>query len=361
MWIRKTAAVLLALALCAAAPPGRAYAEGCGVETGAKAAVVMFEDGSCVYEKNADEPMLIASTTKLMTAIVAIELSKPDDVIEVRPQCCGIEGSSMYLAAGEKLSVRELLEGLLLSSGNDAAEALAVGICGSESAFVERMNAKAAELGLSGTNYVNPHGLDAEGHRSTARDLARLMLYCMRCEEFASICSMRGCSIGDRNYVNHNKLLMTCPGCIGGKTGYTKAAGRCLVSCCERDGTRFACVTLCDPDDWNDHIRLYDAAFSAWSNRVAVSAEDRFEIPLVVGEEKCAEAVPEHELRIFMPRGEELELVVEHPRFAYAPVLAGECAGRIVVLRGGEAAAEVRLIYRESVLRRDIGAVIATE
>ena len=360
MWERRSAALLVALALCLALTP-RAYSEPVAAEIGAKAAVVMYEDGSCVYEKNADEPMLIASTTKLMTAIVAIELAEPDTVIEVQPQCCGIEGSSMYLTAGEKLSVRELLEGLLLSSGNDAAEALAVGLCGSESAFVSRMNEKAAELGMSGSSFMNPHGLDADGHRSTARDLARLMLYCMRSEEFASICQMRSCSIGDRSYVNHNKLLMSCPGCIGGKTGYTKAAGRCLVSCCERDGTRFACVTLSDPDDWNDHIRLYDAAFSAWSNRLAVSTEESFEIPLAVGESEYAPAVPEHEVRIFMPRGEELELVVELPRFAIAPVLSGECAGRIVVLRGGEAAAEVKLVYRENVLRRDLGAAIATE
>ncbi|MBQ1576879.1 MAG: D-alanyl-D-alanine carboxypeptidase, partial [Oscillospiraceae bacterium] len=226
-------------------------------EIAAASAVVMAEDGSCVYEKNADEPRLVASTTKLMTALVAIEASKPDDPIEVRAECCGIEGTSMYLSPGEILTADELIEGLLLASGNDAAEALAVGLCGSEEAFVARMNEKAAALGLEHTAFINPHGLDAEGHRSTARDLAKLMLCCMQNERFAHITAMRDCVIDDNSYVNHNKLLERCEGCIGGKTGYTRAAGRCLVSCCEREGTRFVCVTLNDPDDWNDHCQLY--------------------------------------------------------------------------------------------------------
>ena len=319
---------------------------------GAKSAVVMFEDGSCVYEKNADERRLVASTSKLMTALVAIESSEPDDLIEVAPQCCGIEGSSMYLRPGERLRADELISGLLLSSGNDAAEALAVGLCGSEEAFVRKMNEKAAALGLADTSYANPHGLDDERHYSTARDLARLMLACMRSERFARLCAQRSCRVDDRNYVNHNKLLERCPGCIGGKTDYTRAAGRCLVSCCERDGTRFVCVTLSDPEDWDDHMRLYDAAFSAWSNRLAVDPDERYEIPVTGGAASSASAAPERELRLFLPREEELSYVCETPRFAYAPLYAGQCAGRIVVLRGGEAVGEVRLVYTEDVPRR---------
>ena len=315
----------------------------------AQSAVVMFEDGSCVYEKNADERRLVASTSKLMTALVAIELSESDEIIEVAPQCCGIEGSSMYLSPGEKLRADELISGLLLCSGNDAAAALAVGLCGSEEAFVAKMNEKASALGLENTSFANPHGLDAEGHYATARDLARLMFACMRSERFARLCAQKSCVVGDRYYVNHNKLLDRCEGCLGGKTGYTHAAGRCLVSCCERSGTRFVCVTLCDPDDWNDHVRLYDTAFANWSNRLAVSTEERYEIPVTGGAEGFAAAAPERELRLFMPRGEELVYVREMPRFTYAPVIAGQCAGRIVVLRGGEAAGEIRLVYIENV------------
>ena len=227
----------------------------------AASAIILDEDGACLYEKNADERRLIASTTKLMTALVAIELSEPDEPIEITAESCGVEGSSMYLKAGQILSADELLAGLLLCSGNDAAEALAIGLCGSEESFVTLMNEKAAALGLKDTAFANPHGLDAEGHFSTARDLARLMLRCMRDERFCRLCVLPSITIGENCYVNHNKLLGRCEGCLGGKTGYTRAAGRCLVSCCERGGARLVCVTLCDPDDWNDHLRLYDAAF----------------------------------------------------------------------------------------------------
>ena len=321
-------------------------------EISAASAVVMFEDGSCVFEKNADERRLIASTTKLMTALVAVEHSEPDEPIRIDPRCCGIEGSSMYLEAGEILTADELIAGLLLSSGNDAAEALAIGLCGSEERFVSLMNEKAAALGLTDTAFVNPHGLDAEGHYSTARDLARLMLVCMRSERIARLCALPSLTVGDKYYVNHNKLLERCDGCLGGKTGYTRAAGRCLVSCCERDGTRFVCVTLSDPDDWNDHLRLYDAAFAEWTNYLAVSADERYEIPVAGGAEEKAVAAPERDFRIFLRRGEKPEYIRELPRFTYAPVGEGACAGRIVVLRGGEAAGEIRLIYCRGVPRR---------
>ena len=321
-------------------------------QIGAASAVVMYADGSCVFEKNADEPRLIASTTKLMTALVAIELSEPDQPVEVAPQCCGIEGSSMYLTPGAVLTADELIAGLLLCSGNDAAEALAVSLCGGEAAFVERMNEKAASLGMEHSSFANPHGLDAEGHYSTARDLARLMLACMENERFARLCALPSLQVGDQCYVNHNKLLGLCDGCLGGKTGYTRAAGRCLVSCCEREHTRFVCATLDDADDWNDHMRLYDEAFAAYTNALVVGTEERYEIPVAGGEEAFALAAPERELRLFMPRGEEPTYVRELPRFTYAPVREGACAGRIVVLRGGEAAGEVKLIFLRGVALR---------
>ena len=321
-------------------------------EISAASAVVMFADGSCVYEKNADERRLIASTTKLMTALVAIELSEPDALVEIPASCCGIEGSSMYLAPGEILTADELICGLLLASGNDAAEALAVTLCGSEERFVALMNEKAAALGLRDTSFVNPHGLDAEGQYSTARDLARLMFACMENERFARLDALPSAVIGEKYYVNHNKLLGRCEGCLGGKTGYTRAAGRCLVSCCEREGTRFVCVTLGDPDDWNDHLNLYDAAFAAWSCRLLVSTDERYEIPVSGGTEALAPAAPERDLRLFLPRDEELVFVRELPRFTFAPVREGDCAGRIVVLRGGEAVGEIKLQYCRGVPRR---------
>lgn len=255
----------------------------------------------------------------------------------------------MYLAPGQCLRADELLSGLLLCSGNDAAEALAVGLCGSEEAFVRKMNEKASELGLDNSSFANPHGLDDERHYSTARDLARLMLECMQSERFAKLCSQRSFRVDDKYYVNHNKLLDRCEGCLGGKTGYTRAAGRCLVSCCEREGTRLVCVTLDDPDDWNDHVRLYDAAFAEFSNRLAVSTDERYEIPVSGGTKASAVAAPERELRLFLPREEEIEYVREMPRFVYAPLRAGQYAGRIVVLRGGETVDVVPLGFTEEI------------
>ena len=151
--------------------------------------VVMFEDGQTVYEKNADTRSLIASTTKLMTALVCLENARLDDRVMIPPACCQVEGSSMYLKAGESYTVRELLLGLLLASGNDAALALAQHVSGSEQDFVRLMNARAEALDLRQTHYANPHGLDAPGHYSTARDLARLMLACMENESFRPLVS----------------------------------------------------------------------------------------------------------------------------------------------------------------------------
>ena len=332
--------------ICLASAPASADFES---EISAASAIVLSDDGQSLFEKNADERRLIASTTKLMTALVAIENSSGEQIIEIDPVCCGIEGTSMYLLPGDHYTVDELLCGLLLSSGNDAAEALAVGLCGSEDAFVAKMNDKARALGLENTSYRNPHGLDAEGHCSTARDLARLMLACMQNERFAALCGKREACIHEANYVNHNKLLSTLPGCLAGKTGYTRAAGRCLVSCCERDGLRLVCVTLSDPDDWNDHSRLYEQAFAAWERRVAVSTSERYEIALVAGLQRCAVAAPERELSLVLRRCEELRYVRELPLFAYAPVRAGEYAGRIVVIRGDETIDEIPLIYCLSV------------
>ncbi|MBR6840596.1 MAG: D-alanyl-D-alanine carboxypeptidase, partial [Oscillospiraceae bacterium] len=228
----------------------------------AEAVVVMSGDGGVLYAKNADTRRLIASTTKLMTALVCLENTSIDDVCTAQERHCRVEGSSMYLKAGERYTVRELLLGLLLSSGNDAALALAEYTAGSEGAFVQMMNRKAQELGLRDTHFENPHGLDAKSHYSTASDLARLMLACMENGAFRSLAVQRSAEVQGLTLLNHNKLLTLCPGCVGGKTGYTRAAGRCLVSCCERDGMRLVCVTLSDPDDWNDHRTLYDWAYA---------------------------------------------------------------------------------------------------
>ena len=309
----------------------------------AESCAVVFQDGSCVYEKNADERRLIASTTKIMTALLCIENCSLDEHVEVRAKHCLVEGSAMYLKADYDYTVRELLLGLLLASGNDAALALAEHVSGSERAFVRMMNSRAKELGMSDTCFANPHGLDEAQHYSTARDMARLMLFCMDNECFRELCGARSASINGEYYVNHNKLLDRCYGCVAGKTGYTMAAGRCLVSCCERDGLRYVCVTLSAPDDWNDHIALYDWAYAAFSYRDLGSVA--FEVPVISGSAESVKAVPGEKLCMLVPSDKEIELRAELPLFVFAPINSGETAGEICVIIEGKTVAACPLVY----------------
>ena len=230
------------------------------VEVSAAAAVLMDADsGRLLYEKNGEKRMLIASTTKLMTALVALEQGGLQQEITVTGGHMA-EGSSMYLRPGEKLTLETLLYGLLLCSGNDAA--LAVTECmGGAVPFVARMNEKAAELGMENTHFANPNGLDDEEHYSTAEDMAKLAVAAMDDPVLRRVASTRTARIGGRTLTNHNKLLSRVEGCVGLKTGYTRAAGRTLVSCAERDGVRLVAVTLQDGDDWNDHASLYEQGF----------------------------------------------------------------------------------------------------
>ena len=249
------AALCAALAVLTCIP---AVAEA--VEVSAAAAVLMDADsGRLLYDKNGEKRMLIASTTKLMTALVALEQGGLQQEITVTGGHMA-EGSSMYLRPGEKLTLETLLYGLLLSSGNDAA--LAVTECmGGAVPFVARMNEKAAELGMENTHFANPNGLDDEAHYSTAEDMAKLAAAAMDDPVLRRVASTRTARIGGRTLTNHNKLLSRVEGCVGLKTGYTRAAGRTLVSCAERDGVRLVAVTLQDGDDWNDHASLYEQGF----------------------------------------------------------------------------------------------------
>ena len=239
------------------------------LEVSATAAVLMDADmGQVLYEKNGDRQMLIASTTKIMTALVVLEHAAPDDVITVTPDHMA-EGSSMYLRAGETVRVEELLYGLLLCSGNDAALALTE-CAGGLTPFVALMNEKAAALGMAHTSFANPNGLDADGHYSTARDMAVLAAAAVENPTFRRICSSRSVTIGQRTMENHNRLLRQVEGCVGLKTGYTRAAGRTLVSCTERDDCRLVAVTLQDGNDWADHAALYDYGFRLTAPRRGV-------------------------------------------------------------------------------------------
>lgn len=320
---------------------------GSAPQVSAGSAVLMRAGGELLFEKSPERQALIASTTKIMTAVVALENSSPEDSVLVDAACCGVEGSSMYLEPGERYTVRELLQGLLLVSGNDAALALALHTAGSVEAFARLMNRKALDLGMEDSHFVNPHGLDAPGHHSTAADLAKLMDYAMNDPEFAAICGLASSDVQGQTLVNHNRLLSLYPGCIGGKTGYTQAAGRCLVTCCERDGLRLICVTLSAPDDWNDHKKLYDWAYSNYSLR-DVTAGISFSAPVVSGLEDEAELLP-GELRVFAPNSAEIRLEAELPWFVFAPVTAGEAAGRLTAYIDGREAGATELFFAEDV------------
>ena len=231
-------------------------------ETSAASYILMdAETGQTLAAANESEQRLIASTTKIMTALIVLEQCDPDEEVEIRSDWTGIEGSSMYLEEGQTMTVRDLLFGLLLASGNDAAVALACITAGDVASFSELMNKRAAELGCENTHFVNPHGLDADGQYSCARDLAVIAREAIQDEEFRTIVSTLSTPVGGMVLTNHNRLLRECEGVFGIKTGYTKAAGRTLVTCCERSGVTLICVTLSDPDDWNDHAALYDWAY----------------------------------------------------------------------------------------------------
>lgn len=344
--LRKFTGIVLSLALIFAVKiPARAE-----LAVSAKAAILMHADsGRVLYEKNADEHMLIASTTKIMTAIVVLEHCELDDLVEVDSRSAGIEGSSMYLKAGESYTVEDLLYGLLLVSGNDAASALALHVADSMEEFAELMNAKAAELGMTESSFKNAHGLDEEGHYSTARDMAKLAAYCMGNEDFARIAGTVSHTVGEQTLVNHNRLLREYDGCLGLKTGYTMAAGRTLVTCAERDGARYVCVTLNDPDDWDDHKALYDWAFANYSFAEVIPAGLSYEVPLISGAEMTAQAETEGAAYALIQNGESYDMELELPAFAFAPISEGDRAGRAVACSDGQEIASVRIVYSEDV------------
>ena len=222
--------------------------------------------GRELFAKDADAPRPMASTTKLMTALLAAETLDPDDTVTATDEAVRVEGTAVGLRAGDTLTVRDLVTGLLLASGNDAANLIALTVCDSLPAFAARMNERARQIGMADTCFGTPSGLDADGHHSTARDMAKLAAEVLRNEWLSEICSLKTATITisgrKATLTNHNRLLSLYDGCVGMKTGYTQAAGRCLVSAATRDGVTLIAVTLRAPDDWNDHAAMLDAGFA---------------------------------------------------------------------------------------------------
>ena len=227
------------------------------------ACVLDCQTGRVVFEKNAYKRHSMASTTKIMTALVAIENGDLDSFVTVSKNAAGTEGTSLYLKASDKVTLQDLLYGLMLQSGNDAAIAIAEHIAGSTEEFAVLMTDRAKAIGAKNTCFKNPNGLDEDGHCTTAYDLALITREALKNETFAEIVATKSKTIrgGTQTVTNHNKLLNMYPGCVGVKTGFTKKTGRCLVSSAKRDEKQVVAVTLNAPDDWNDHISMLNYAF----------------------------------------------------------------------------------------------------
>lgn len=305
--------------------------------------------GRVLYEKNADERSLIASTTKIMTALIVCQQCNVLDRVKIPKEAVGVEGSSMYLQEGEVLTVQELLYGLMLRSGNDAAAALAIWCGGTIEGFAQRMNDKARELGLKGTHFVNPHGLDAPDHYSTARDLAVLTAYAMNDPIFARTVGAKTVTVGERILTNHNKLLWQLTGCEGVKTGFTKAAGRILVSSASRQGRRLICVTINAPDDWNDHKALLEEGFSGYQVRELVAKGEVLGYRHILGGDGThVPLIAAEGFSYALAEGEEVEIILNPQYFSYAPVTAGATEGCAYAVLDGQVIGQIGLVWGSS-------------
>lgn len=283
--MKKISVILVLSAVIVSSFPIGAHA----VSTSAVSAILIeAESGNVIYEKNADERRGPASTTKIMTALIALEKCPLDRIVKVAPEAVGVEGSSVYLYPGEEITMESLLYALMLGSANDAAAAIAYEIAGGIDEFASLMNEKASSLRLYDTHFDNPHGLDSESHYTTARDLAALSRAALQNEAFGKIVSTKKTSIqmhggeATRVLVNHNRLLREYGDVIGVKTGFTKKCGRTLVSAAEQDGVRLIAVTLCDGDDWRDHRALLDYGFSLYES-VELCDDGDFKTEIMLG------------------------------------------------------------------------------
>lgn len=339
---------------------GTATNNTAALSVSADCAVLMdASDGQVLFAQNAAKRHAIASTTKIMTALVALENTALEDEITVPCEAVGVEGSSIYLYQGERLTMEQLLYALLLESANDAATAIAIAVSGSIDAFADAMNQKAQALSLQNTHFTNPHGLSAQEHYSSAQDLAILTAYALKNETFAKIVGTYRTQIplkngeGVRLLINHNKLLKSYSGMLGVKTGYTKESGRCLVTAAERDGLRLIAVTLDDPCDWTDHRTMLDYGFSNYECVQLARVQDcSVCLPVVGGKENSITITNQQALSLTLRRERDpISCTVLAQRFLYAPVVQNARIGTAVYYCGSEKIAELPL-YAKQACRR---------
>ena len=318
------------------------------IVTNAKAAILIdSQSGRVLYSKNPERKLPMASTTKIMSAVLTLESGEIDRKFTVDPEAIKVEGSSMGLLEGDVVSKRILCCGMLLPSGNDAANAAACAVSGSVEDFVKLMNKKAAELGLSGTHFVTPSGLDdyTDDHYSTASDMAKLTAYALKNSVFREICSTKSISLdlGGRSLWlnNTNKMLNSCEGVIGVKTGFTDKAGRCLVTACERGGVSLICVTLGDSTDWIDHEKLFEYGFSKLES-VTIGG-DVYDIPFAGGSNIAKLRAPEMSVSLEKGESARIEKRVILPQFVYENE-RGESVGKVIYYLDGGVIGIVDLI-----------------
>lgn len=339
MCINRIIAVLASVLLCLESCIFYSYASNVYSDISAKSAIAYCPDtGEIVYEKNADERMPMASTTKIMTALLTAENCDLDKLITVTQEDIGVEGSSSGLRVGDSVTVADLIYCMLLPSGNDAANIGARITSGSQERFASLMNERAEKLGMKNTNFVTPSGLDSEGHFSTARDMALLTREAVKNDflrtAFASYTHTVETSAGVKYYLtNHNRLLKNIEGCKGVKTGFTKKSGRCLVTYTERDSLSLIVVTLNAPDDWADHSKIIETAFSSVYSFNTQPDLSLFKVKIAGSDVKQLSVVASiPEIKSFSDISGEIETVIYLTPFMYAPVSEGDVCGEIRVL-----------------------------
>lgn len=335
--------ILIAMACAGSANAVPAVSARCGI-------LMDAATGRILWQQRAHEKSLVASTTKIMTGLLIAENCDLNKTVDIPDEAVGVEGSSLYLKEGETVTVRELLYGMMLHSGNDAAAALAIYCGGSMENFVTMMNQKAVSLNMNGTCFANPHGLDARDHYSTAYDLAILARHAMKNPVFAQVVSAKTETFSGRTFTNHNKLLWCYEGASGVKTGYTKAAGRILVSAANRNGRSLIAVTISAPNDWQDHRKLLDYGFSDLKQRLLMRSDETVaQVPLLCGTEPAAQVVLKGDVSFPVRDCENVGYRYDLPVLAFAPVRRGEQAGQMVLQIDGEDVAAFPLYWKFSV------------
>ncbi len=328
MLIKKIFSVLIILSFV----PLSAFAVSHPEITAKSSILINSDTKEVLYEKNAYEFLSMASTTKIMTSILAIESGRlKESVTANRDYNC--EGTAISIKKGNTFTLETLVYAMLLESGNDAAELTADFLAGSQDEFSKMMNSKANEIGMEDTCFVTASGLDADGHGTTAYDMALLGSYAINNPVFRNICSTEKATVRyispdiSSTYINHNRLLKEYDGIIGIKTGFTKKSGRCLVTACERNGTTLVAVTLKSPDDWNDHKKLYDYGFSV--QKEADFSVDFPERIKVFGSESNSISIKaeEHRFTVAEADGTAIKYKIYISKWLYAPIESGDIVG----------------------------------